>query len=173
MTPNAITCLFGEAHDAFPPLKKKPSDNDLLAIGETLLPMLMVILYNQLNGVHSLMAILTKAAKYKADHGAKFVCPACLPLYNKTIADNATTVVHVCAEAAQKSQLYDYAIYKVAKQGVSKFLHDVVDEISYNNLKNANTYYTKFMAINIMALLDANSRGLHVLSMITLHTDMM
>ncbi len=103
MMPAAITCLFKEAHDAFPPLKGKPSNNDLLAIQETLLPLLMVIPYDQLNRVHSLTAILTKAVKYKANHGAKFVCSACLPLYDKMIADNATTVVRVCAEAAHKS----------------------------------------------------------------------
>jgi hypothetical protein len=109
MTPNAITRLFKEAHDAFPPLEGNPSNNDLLAIWETLLPLLMVIPYDQLNGVHSLAANLTKAVKYKADNGAKFVCPAHLPLYDKTIADDATTVVPVRTEAAQKSRPGDYA----------------------------------------------------------------
>ncbi len=70
MTPDMITHLFKEAHDAFPPLKGKPSDDDLLAIRETLLPLFMVIPYNQLNGVHSLTAILTEAVKSEADHGA-------------------------------------------------------------------------------------------------------
>jgi hypothetical protein len=131
MTANAITCLFKEAHDAFPPLKGKPSNNDLLAIRETLLPLLMVIPYNQLNGVHSLTAILTEAVKYKADHGAEFVRPACLPLYNKMIADDATTVICFCVEAAHKSRLNNYTSYKVAEQGMSKFLCKVIDEIWY------------------------------------------
>ncbi len=56
---------------------------------------------------------------------------------------------------------------------MSKFLCDVVDEIWYNDLKNTNTFYTKVTAIDIMALLDANSGGLHALDMILLHTDMM
>ncbi len=115
----------------------------------------------------------TKAVKYKANHGAKFVCPAHLPLYDKTIADDATTVIRIHAEAAHKSQLNDYASYKAAKQGVSKFLRNVVDEIWYNNLKNANTFYMKVTAIEIMSLLDANSGGLHALDMISLCTDMM
>jgi hypothetical protein len=133
----------------------------------------MVIPYDQLNGVHSLMAILTKAVNYEADHGAKFVCPACLPLYNKTIADDTLTVIRICAEAAHKSQLNDYTSHEAAFQGVAKLLHNVVNEIWYNNLKNADTFYTKVTAINIMALLDANSRGLHALDMITLCIDMM
>jgi hypothetical protein len=117
MTPKAITCLFKEAHDAFPPLKEKPFDNDLLAIWKTLLPLPMVILYDQLNRVHSLTATLTKAVKYKANHGAKFVCPAHLPLCDKTVADDARTVVCVHVEAAHKSRLNDYASYEAAKLG--------------------------------------------------------
>jgi hypothetical protein len=168
MTLDAITRLFKKAHDAFPHLEGKPSDNDLLAIRATLLPLLMVVPYDQLNKVHSLTAILTEAVKYKANHGAKFICPACLSLYDKTIADNATTVVCIGAEASNKFRLNDYASYKAAKQGVSKFLHDVVDEIWYNDLKNANTLYTKVMTIHIMSLLDANSKELHALNMILL-----
>jgi hypothetical protein len=172
MMPDTITRLFKEAHDAFPSLTGKLFDNDLLAIWETFLPLLMAIPYNQLNGVHPLMAILTKAVKYEADHGTKFVCLACLPLYHKT-TDNTMTVVRVCAEAAHKSCLDDYTSYEMAKQGISKFLHNTIDEIWYNDLKDANTFYTKVTAINIMALLDANSGGLHALDMISLHTDMM
>ena len=89
-----------------------------------------------------------------------------------TIANNATTVVRVCAEAAHKSRLNNFASYKAAKRGIAKFLRDVVNEIWYNNLKDTNLFYTKVMAIDIMALLDANSGGLHTVNMITLRTNM-
>jgi hypothetical protein len=58
MTPNAITLLFKEARDAFHPFEGKPTDDDLLLIRETLLPILMEIPYDQLGGVHSLTAII-------------------------------------------------------------------------------------------------------------------
>ena len=61
----------------------------------------------------------------------------------------------------------------MTKQVVSKFFCNVVDEIWYNNLKNADTFYTNVMAIDIMSLLDTNSGGLHALGMISLHMDMM
>jgi hypothetical protein len=67
MMSNAITYLFKKAHDSFPPLKGNLSNDDLLAIWETLLSLLMVIPYDQLNGVHSLPAILTKAVTQTAD----------------------------------------------------------------------------------------------------------
>jgi hypothetical protein len=54
-----------------------------------------------------------------------------------------------------------------------KFLRNVVNEIWYNDLKNADTFYTKVTAIEIMSLLDANSGGLHALDMISICTDMM
>jgi hypothetical protein len=173
MTPDAITRLFKEAYDTFPPLEGKPTDDNLLAIRKALLPLLMVIPYDQLNGIHSLTAILTEAAKYKADHGHnKFVDPVRLPLYDKNIADDAKTVVRVRAEAAHTARLDDFASYEVAERGVAKFLCDVVDEIWYNDLKDADTFYTKVTAIDIMALLDANSGGLHAVDMISLRTNM-
>jgi hypothetical protein len=42
----------------------------------------------------------------------------------------------------------------------------------YNNLKDANTFYTKVMAREIIAFLDASSRGLHTIDMISLRTNM-
>jgi hypothetical protein len=156
-----------------PPLKGKPTNNNLLAIRETLLPLLMVIPYNQLLGVHSFTAILVEAAKHKANHGgSKFVKPSCLPLYDRNIANNATTIVRVCAKATHKFCLNNYASYKIAKRGIAKYLCNVVDKIWYNNLKEAETFYTKVTALEIMAHLDANSRGLHAIDMISLHLNM-
>jgi hypothetical protein len=127
MNADAITRLFKA-----PPLEWKPTNNNLLTIRETLLPLLMVIPYDQLLGVHSLMAILAEATKYKADHcGTKFVRPSRLPLYNKNIANDAATFVRVHANDAHKSCLDDYASNKAAKHGVSKFLCDIIDKIWY------------------------------------------
>jgi hypothetical protein len=155
MKADAITCLFKEAYNTFPPLEGKPTDNNLLAIRETLLPLLMVISYDQLLGVHSLTVILVEAAKDEADHGsAKFVRPSRLPLYNRNIANDTTTIVHVCVKATHKSCLDNYASYKAAKRGIAKLLHKVVDEIWYNNLIDAKTFYRKVTALEIMAHLD-------------------
>jgi hypothetical protein len=172
MMPDAITLLFKEDHDAFPPFKGKPTDDDLLSIREMLLPILMEIPYNQLGEVHSLMGLLTDPVRYAADHGATFVHPICLPLYDDSIANNATMVVCVRAELAHKSRLNNFAIYKAAKRGAAKFLCETFNEVWYNNLKDANTFYTKVLALKIMTFLNANSRGLHAINMIALRTNM-
>jgi hypothetical protein len=133
----------------------------------------MVIPYDQLLGVHSLTAILAEAAEYKADHGgAKFVRPSRLPLYDKNIANDATTIIRVHAKAAHKSRFDNYASYVAAKCGIAKFLRNVIDKIWYNNLKDAKIFYTKVMALEIMAHLDTNSGGLHAINMISLCSNM-
>ena len=120
MTPNAITLLFKEARDAFPPIEGKPTDDDLLSIRETLLPILMEIPYDQFGGVHSLTAIITDDVRYAADHGGNaFKRPVRLPLYDGSIADDATTVVRVRAEAAHKVRPDDYASFEAAERGAA------------------------------------------------------
>ncbi len=173
MTPAEITLLFKEAYDAFPPIEGKPTDNDLLTLKETILPLLMVIPYDQLGGVHSLTPILTDPARYATDHGGNnFRRPARLPLYDASIADDATTVVCVKAEAAHKSCCNDFASYESAEKGVAKFLRNAVEEVWYNDLKDAETFYTKVTACNIMSLLELNSGGLHAIDMMGLRTNM-
>jgi hypothetical protein len=173
MTPDAITLLFKEARDTFPPIKGKPSDNNLLLVRETLLPILMEIPFDQLGGVHSLMAILMDPTRYAADHGgATFVRPVRLPLYNGSIANDATTVICICAESAHQAHLNDYASYEAAKQGAAKFLCEIINKVWYNDLKDADTFYTKVTALKIISFLDANSSGLHAINMISLCTNM-
>jgi hypothetical protein len=173
MTPNAITLLFKEARDTFPPFEGKPTDYNLLLIRETLLPILMEIPYDQLGGVHLLTAILADLAKYAADHGGTPFCrPICLPLYNISITNDATTVIRVRAEAAHKARLDDYASYKAVEWGTTKFLRKTVDKVWFNDLKDADTFYTKVTALEIISFLDANSGGLHAVDMISLETNM-
>jgi hypothetical protein len=173
MTPKAITLLFKEARDNFPPFEGKPTDDDLLLIRETLLPILMEIPYDQLGGVHLLTAILADPARYASDHGGSaFRRTVRLPLYNANIANNATTVVRVHAEAVHNARLKDYASYEAAERGAAKFLRETVDEVWFNDLKDVDTFYTKVTALEIISFLNANSGGLHAVDMISLRTNM-
>jgi hypothetical protein len=173
MTPNAITLLFKEARDAFPPIEGKPTDDNLLSIQETLLLILMEVTYDQLGGVHSLTALITDDVRYASEHGGNsFKRPIRLSLYDTSIKDDATTVVHVRAEAAHKARLDNYPSFEAAKRGAAKFLREVVDEVWYNDLKDANTFFMKVTALEIISFLDANSGGLHAVDMISLRSNM-
>jgi hypothetical protein len=81
-------------------------------------------------------------------------------------------VVCIRAEAAHKARLNNYASFEAAERGAAKFLPEVVDEVWYNDLKDADTFYTKVTALEIISFLDANSRGLHTINMISLRTNM-
>ena len=141
MKAEAITLLFKEASIAFSPINGKPTDDDLLAIQEVLLPILMLIPYNQLTAVHSLTRLITKTVQYSADHGnLAFPRPSRLPLYNLTIANDATTVILVWAEAAHQAKPDEYKRYKAAERGIHAFLLAAIQDTWYNDLKDANTH---------------------------------
>jgi hypothetical protein len=156
-----------------PPSRGSPRTTIYSQSTKKILPILVEILYDQHGGTRSLMGILSDATRYAADHGgATFVCPLHLPLYDVTIADNATTVVCIRADSAHQAKLDNYASFEAAKHDAAKFLCKVVNEVWYNNLKDADTFYTKVTAREIIAFLDANSRGLHAINMISLRTNM-
>ncbi len=111
--------------------------------------------------------------RYATNHdGSTFVRPSRLLLYHKNIANDVSNVVQVRREAAHCPCLDNFASYKVAKHGSAKFLLATVDETWYADLKDADTFYTKVLAINIMAFLNANSGGLHAVEILTLRTNM-
>jgi hypothetical protein len=170
MNADAIIRLFKEAYGTFPPLKGKPTNNNLLAIRETLLPFshghrIRPITGNSFPHGHPHRGCQVQSGPWRCQ-----VRQA--PLYNKNNANDAMTVVCVCAKAAHKSHLDYYTSYKAAKCGVAKFLRDIVDKIWYNDLKDAETFYTKVTALEIMAYLDTNSGGLHAIDMISLRLNM-
>ncbi len=83
-----------------------------------------------------------------------------------------STVICIHAESSHQARLDDYASYKAAKQGAAKFLCKTVNEVWYNDLKDADTFYTKVTALKIISFLDANSSGLYAIDMISLRTNM-
>jgi hypothetical protein len=81
-------------------------------------------------------------------------------------------VIRICAEAAHASRLDNYASFEVAERGTAMLLHDIINKVWYNNLKDADTFYTKVTSPNIITLLDTNRGDLYALDMIALHTNM-
>ncbi len=58
------------------------------------------------------------------------------------------------------------------ERGAAKFLRETVDEVWFKDLKDADSFYTKVSALEIIPFLDANSGGLHAIDMISLCTNM-
>ncbi len=60
----------------------------------------------------------------------------------------------------------------MAERGASKFLQETVDKVWFKDLKDANSFYTKVLALEIISFLDANSGGLHAIDMFSVRTNM-
>jgi hypothetical protein len=120
----------------------------------------MEIPYDQLGGIHSLTAILMDTVTYAADHGGNaFKRPVQLPLYDGSIANDATTVVCIQAEAAHKARLDNYASYKAAEHGASKFLQETVNEVWFKDTAAnlALTYTVSTLTATNKKLLDVTT----------------
>ena len=118
-------------------------------------------------------SVLTDEAKYATAHnGNRFVRRTRLPLFYANIPDDAPTVGCVHAEAAHKSKLEDCANYEAAERACAKFLCKMVNDVWYNDLKDADTFYTQVTALDIITFLELNSGGLHAVDMLSLHTNM-
>ncbi len=81
-------------------------------------------------------------------------------------------VIRIRVESAHQACLDNYPSYKVAERGAAKFLCETIDKVWYNDLKDANIFYMKVTALEIISFLDANSGGLHAIDMISLRTNM-
>ena len=166
MMPDAITLLFKEAQDIFLPIEGKPMDDDLLSIQETLLPILMEIPNDLLGGsIPSWPSsrsprgmLLTMVVPLSASPPASLSMMPALPTMPPQLFTSMPKQPTI--------QLDDYASFKAAEHGATKFLRKTINEVWFNDPKDAETFYMKVSALEIISFL-ANSRGLHAIDMIS------
>ena len=65
---------------------------------------------------------------YKSRHGANFLTPSRLEIYNVDIPIYASNAVRVRREAAHTAKKEDYRLLAVAKRELSKFIVAVVED---------------------------------------------
>jgi hypothetical protein len=76
-------------------------------------------------------------------------------------------------EAANKNMCSDYECYDTAKRATVKSLQDLVDKTWYKDLKDAESFYTKVTAFDLLDHLNRNCGGLHAIDLVHLNTAMM
>jgi hypothetical protein len=119
MTPKAISSALAAAQALFLPINGQPSDNNLVHLSDTILPILLKGTYNRVNGVHNLWGLVASADCYLHHYGAPFVRPATHPAcYNPAITAEASCVNRFCSKTAWAALLQDYKAYKAAERGV-------------------------------------------------------
>ena len=138
MTPDKITALFAEATMNFTPIAEQPNDDNLTAIKEVLMPLLLDLEYN-MNGPQNFIGLIQDTMVYTIHWHQAFVQPNCPTNYNANISDAATPVVQNRMEAVHTSLLNDYPTFIAAERGVVKFIKDVIQEVWYHKLHDIDT----------------------------------
>ena len=140
MKPDAITALFADASAHFIPFAGNPTDNDLTAIREFLMPLLLGIPSNA-DGWHNLVGLIAQRDKYKAKYSVFFARPKRPLLYDDTLDAAATPIVHTHAEAIHTAKLADYAAFEAAEHAIVKFISTAIDKTWYKDLKDSDSFY--------------------------------
>ena len=100
MTPTTLSLALADAKATFSPIVGHPTNNDLVCINDALAPILLKIMYDLSNGEQNLWGLIANVDRYLHHYGLSFVCPATrLVVYDPNIANDASRVEHVCAEA--------------------------------------------------------------------------
>ncbi len=79
MTPKVITSALPAAQALFLPIDRQPSDDNLVRLSDTILPILLKATYDHVNGIHNLWGLIASMDCYLHHYGAPFVRPATHP----------------------------------------------------------------------------------------------
>jgi hypothetical protein len=145
MSPEEIKALFADASAQFAPILGNPKDDDLTALREVLMPLLLSIPYDKdgLAPLHNLIGIIEPPAMYLTTWHAAFPVPVRPARYDAAIANDAMTIVRAHMEATHNMRLADYASFEATEHVVVKFIRDVIDEIWYKDLKILALFTTR------------------------------
>ena len=171
MMPEEIALVFADITAKSTPIHGNPTDDDLTALREILTPILLGIPYD-VDGTHNLVGLIQPDAIYIDTWLTAFPRPPRPASYDANIANDATPVVRARMEAAHSVRTADYAVYAAAERGIKTFLQAVIDELWYQDLKDAATFYNTVTAHAILAHLDSNCGGLHASELIALPGEM-
>jgi hypothetical protein len=173
MTPKAIKSALAAAQALFLPINRQSSNNDLVGLSDTILPILLKATYDCVNGIHNLWGLVTSADHYLHHYGAPFVRLATRPTYfDPAINAEASCINRVCTKTAWAALLQDCKAYKAAECGVKVFIEAVVNNTWICNLCNPKTFYSNITDLAIFNHLCKHSGSLHVLDMVSLTIQM-
>ena len=142
---------FADALKQFEMIDRQTSNTDLMQIWEDVAPLLLQISYDKKRGTHNLIGLIRPVVAYTTRYGAEFVTPIKVGAYNATIDDNATAVVHVRMEAAQKSKRADRGTYKMDQRETVQFILAVVEDTWVQELQDTETFYTEVATKALLA----------------------
>ena len=107
MKPEDVTIQFAERTLTFDHISGQPTDSDIVRLMEALAQILLLIPYNEENGIHSLIGLIYSPSAYTSKYNADFPHPSKPGIYDSTILDNAPDGLHAMKEAIHKERRHD------------------------------------------------------------------
>ena len=124
--------------------------------------------YNPVEANQNLWGIISPADKYLSHHNAAFAVPVRRSLFDKNISKDAPNTIIQKAEAEHTDLCNDHALYNAAKNGFVNLFHTIVDETWYQDLKDANTYYSEVTETNMLVHFRTNCSIIQEVDAITI-----
>ena len=102
-----ISTLFFKSLENFEPISAQPTDSDLVEICKILSQILLVIPYDEENGIHNLVGLTQDTIMYATDYTAAFRCPRNPEIYDMSIKDDEKAPVRSRKRAIYKVRIRD------------------------------------------------------------------
>ena len=108
--------LFKAGRDAFEIMDKQPTYSNLNLIVEELEKLLYTIQFYNEGGKQNLISLIMDKANYTKKYGAPFPRLNCPVIYNKSISDSTTGVIHSKAKAIHHTHITDWDAFEAVER---------------------------------------------------------
>ena len=103
-------------------------------------------------------------ADYINNFGALFPCPNRPEIYDESIADGVTSVIHSKSQAIHRAHITDWDSFQAAERESRSFVIDSFDEACYSELCELVTFYAQVMTRQMIEHLQGICVGNHALT---------
>ena len=172
MLSDNISTLFDEALNKLERISGHPTDSHLTEICKILSQILLVVPYDEENGVHNLVRNIQDQTTYTAEYTVAFPRTSKPAIYDTSIDKNEKAPIHAQKEAIHKARCSNFTTFEAADLEDKKFIPSRVENTWFQELKRANTCYTLVTTEKMLAHLQATSGVIHALNILTLQNEM-
>ena len=139
-TDNDLHTLFEARCEEFEIVDGQPTYADLHSIVEELPKLIYPIQFDKEGGIHNLIGLIMNKANYTNRFDAPFPRPKRPAIYDESIENGATGVIHANSKAIHRGRITDWDAFEAAEREAKIFLIDEFDKAWYHNLCKTFTF---------------------------------
>ena len=154
--------------EAFKIVEGQPTDANLHRITEDPEKLLYPIQFDKEGGKHNLIRLIMDKADYTKRFGAPFPRPNRPAIYDESISDGATSVVHAKAEALHCSRITNWDAFEAAEKESQSSIIDIFDKACYSEMYKPVTFYSRVTKRKMVDHLHVICVGKHAIDILEL-----